>query len=451
MGPSDIPIFHPTLSIFTPLEDDTSLYFGLKTIFFYPILFQCYFGIYHGTILMKYIDCYNILKGIFNLSDDVIHLPDSNMMIRNFDFISDGMNEESGPPESIEKNLIAENYRFRYPVLIPNREAYPKKAIIYLHGLNERNWLKHLPGAMLLAEKTGNPVILFPLSFHINRGMPEWTDIRKMAQPLELRRQTYSQLQEASVLNLPLSERLTERPIRFFTSGYQSARDLLKLKKQIYEGLHPVFVKGTGADIFAYSISCLMMQVLMLSDPQEFLPDSKIVFFAGGSLFSDMNGISKFIMDNVAFARIWEYYGEIISKSCKSVAQKSWFENNRFGRAFTRMLGYGRFDSERVKSFQPYYSNLMVVALKNDQVIPLKGIRRSFGEMFSRSANIHVVDFPYPYIHENPFPVLNRKIDHEVDYAFQSVYLPVAGFFNKIQPTLSLNRKIDQKTTSFPW
>ncbi len=39
---------------------------------------------------------------------------------------------------------------------------------------------------MLLAEKTGNPVILFPLSYHINRGLPEWTDIHRMAGPLEI-------------------------------------------------------------------------------------------------------------------------------------------------------------------------------------------------------------------------------------------------------------------------
>ncbi len=398
---------------------------------------------------MEYFECYQKLKDIFNLSDDVIHIPESDMIIRNFDFISEGIKEELWPPEAIEKNLITENFKFRYPVLIPHPESLHRKAIFYLHGLNERNWLKHLPGAMLLAEKTGNPVILFPLSYHINRGLPEWTDTRRMAEPLEMRRQTYAQLQLASVINLSLSERLTESPLRFFTSGYQSARDLLKLKKQIYEGSHPLFEKGTGTDIFAYSISCMMMQVLMLSDPEDFLPDTKIAFFAGGSLFSHMNGVSKYIMDNVAFAGIWKYYREILSKAGNSVDLKSWFEKNRFGRAFTWMLGYGRYDNEREKSFQSYHSNLFILALKNDSVIPLIGIRQAFGRKFSRSGRIRVVDFPYPYIHENPFPVLNRKIDHEVDQAFRSVFVPVAEFFNNIKPTLSQSRKIDQKTASF--
>jgi len=210
-----------------------------------------------------------------------------------------------------------------------------------------------------------------------------------------------------------------------------------------------LFEKGSGTDIFAYSISCMMMQVLMLSDPEEFQPDTKIAFFAGGSLFSQMNGVSKFIMDNVAFESIWHFYREMIVNAVNRTAMKSWFEKNRYGKAFTWMLGYGKYDRERERSFQPYFSNLLITALKNDSVIPLNGIRLAFGEKFSHSGRLRVVDFPYPCIHENPFPVLYRNIDHEVDQAFKSVFLPVAEFFNNIMPKLSLNRKIDLKSTAF--
>jgi hypothetical protein len=397
---------------------------------------------------MEYFEYYQKLRVIFNLSAEVINIPDSEMIIRNFDFTSEG-NEGSGPPESNEKKQIIENFKFRYPVFIPHSGSLSKKAIFYLHGLNERSWLKHLPGAMLLAEKTGNPVILFPLSYHINRGLPEWTDIHSMAGPLEIRRQTYAQLQHASVINLSLSERLTESPLRFFTSGYQSARDLLKLKKQIHEGSHPLFEKGTVTDIFAYSISCMMMQVLMLSNPEDLLPDTKIAFFAGGSLFSHMNGVSKFIMDNIAFDGMWRYYKEMLANAGDSTALRAWFKHNRFGRAFTWMLGYGRFDKERENSFKSYLSNLFITALKKDSVIPLNGIRLAFGDKFSHSGRIRVMDFPYPYIHENPFPVLSRKIDHEVDQAFRSVFIPIAEFFNNINPARPLSRKVDLEAASF--
>ncbi len=73
-----------------------------------------------------------------------------------------------------------------------------------------------------------------------------------------------------------------------------------------------------------------------------------------------------------------DYYREILSKAGNYLDLKSWFEKNRFGRAFTWMLGYGRYDNEREKSFQSYHSNLFIMALKKDQVIPLKRNKTCF-------------------------------------------------------------------------
>jgi hypothetical protein len=193
----------------------------------------------------------------------------------------------------------------------------------------------------------------------------------------------------------------------------------------------------------------MMMQVLMLKEPENFLPDTRIAFFAGGSLFSQMKGVSRFIMDNVAFAGIWHFYRDILLKKGNSAGLGSWFENNPFGKAFTWMLGYGSNDNEREKSFQSYHSNLIILALKDDTVIPLRGIKQAFGERFSRSGRIRVLEFPYPCNHENPFPVLNRKMDHGVDQAFRTVFVSVADFFMNVKPNASLNREIDQKAAAF--
>ncbi len=38
--------------------------------------------------------------------------------------------------------------------------------------------------------------------------------------------------------NIALSNRLTEEPMRFFNSGYQTALDIIKLMTQIKEGKH---------------------------------------------------------------------------------------------------------------------------------------------------------------------------------------------------------------------
>jgi hypothetical protein len=371
---------------------------------------------------MGYTEQYQQLREIFDLSAAQIPIPGTRMMLCNFSFHSEGFDGESWAP-ALENAPIKENQSFRYPVVVPSGAPKFNRAILYLHGLNERNWFKHLPGACFLAERTGNPVILFPLSHHINRGLPDWADARGMEDPLQVRKQKYIQVKDASVFNLALSERLTALPQRFFTSGYQSAMDLMKLKKELKTGQHPLFARGTKTDIFAYSISCMMLQALMISHSGNLLDESKIVFFAGGSLFSCMNGISRYIMDSVAFTSIQRYYLNLLSDH-----SGSWLQKSRYGRAFSWLIGNGDFDREREKSLQQYQSNLMVIALKNDRVIPVEGIRSAFGKKFCRSERFRIIHFPYSYTHENPFPVLNKNISPQVDSSFVSLYERVSKF-----------------------
>ncbi len=49
---------------------------------------------------MDYLEYYHKLSDIFDLSAEVIQIPDSDVIIRNFNFISERANEESWPPES---------------------------------------------------------------------------------------------------------------------------------------------------------------------------------------------------------------------------------------------------------------------------------------------------------------------------------------------------------------
>ena len=53
---------------------------------------------------------------------------------------------------------IEENRRFTYPVFIPRERRDDRRAILLLHGLNERNWDKYLVWAEYLALNTGKPV-----------------------------------------------------------------------------------------------------------------------------------------------------------------------------------------------------------------------------------------------------------------------------------------------------
>jgi hypothetical protein len=382
---------------------------------------------------MKFIEQYKELKDVFDLDKEIIALPDSHIRIRNYNFKS-VFDIPSDLAIYDEDCCISENNRFRYPVFVPRGNERSSKALIYLHGLNERTWYKHLAGAKLMAEKTNIPVVMFPLSFHINRGLPEWSDSRKMADMLTLRKQRYPDVKEASIINLALSDRLTHFPQRFFVSGLQSTMDLLGLLDQIKSGEHELFEKGAEADIFAYSISCMLLQALMMSKAGEKLDRSRIVFFAGGSVFSYLQGISKFIMDSVAFDSILKFYTGLTLKNSDSSSDRKFagfITGHDFGKAFSTIITPDFRKKEREKKMDKFINNLMVIAMRDDKVIPVDGIRHATGERFSDSGQFRIVHFPYPYSHENPFPVLYDNINLQVDASFHAVYDPAIQFFNR--------------------
>ena len=98
-------------------------------------------------------------------------------------------------------------------------EVITSEAIILLHGLNERNWIKYHTWATEICNNTGKPVILFPISHHMNRAPEDWGNIRSMAGYLK---SSENKQATSSFANVALSERLTEDPLRFFYSGLQT-------------------------------------------------------------------------------------------------------------------------------------------------------------------------------------------------------------------------------------
>ena len=130
---------------------------------------------------------------------------------------------------------ITENITFSYPVFVPTYNK-SRKVIILLHGLNERSWIKYLTWAYYLSEQTNSYVILFPISFHINRSPASWCDPRALYQTLNERKSSQSGVSMLSLANIALSKRLTDDPMRFFNSGYQTVNDIVKLIKLIKRG-----------------------------------------------------------------------------------------------------------------------------------------------------------------------------------------------------------------------
>lgn len=320
---------------------------------------------------------------------------------------------------------IAENNTFSYPVFMPSNPAKRRQAIILLHGLNERNWNKYLTWAYTLAESTARPVILFPIAFHMNRSPEAWSNPREMTGVLMDRRKQWGADASSTFANVALSERLSEDPLRFFTSGQQSAADLLQLVHQLRSGEHPLFEKDSSADFFAYSIGAFLSQILFLENPGGIFSDARLFLFCGGAFFEEMNGVSRLIMDQQAFKRLRNYYiRELDGEMERSHILARALNQTEAGKSFLAMLSAGNLKMFRENVFVKMQKQIQAVALLKDKVIPAGGIMNAL----SRFVNVEVMDFPFPYSHENPFPLFMGKEACMVDRSFGQVFAKAAAF-----------------------
>jgi hypothetical protein len=168
----------------------------------------------------------------------------------------------------------------------------------------------------------------------------------------------------------------------------------------------------------------------MISHPDHFLGKTRIVFFAGGSIFSHIHGMSKFIMDGVAFESIKRFYHNVIRKKYLALQDfRPWLMEHHFGKAFRSLITPEYLKEEREKRMAEFNNSLMVIALRDDRIIPVEGIKLAIGDQFVQSNHFKIVHFPYDYIHENPFPVLYNRIEDQVALAFRSVFETVIRFY----------------------
>jgi hypothetical protein len=385
---------------------------------------------------MDYTEKYHKLRALFNPMVKEKEALDEGICYSSFDFFStettwDDSNQLHHKLPVIQPFLapdksIRENREFSYPVIYPESTTRFKEAILLLHGLNEKHWQKYLVWAWFLAKKTGKPVILFPIAFHMNRTPESWSNPRIMGQLLQNRNKTVGIIPASTFANLALSERLIENPLRFFKSGQQSAGDIVKLLSNINQGNHPLLEKGATVDVFAYSIGAFLAQILFLSNPNELLSESRLFMFCGGAFFDEMDGVSKLIMDQTAFNRLRRFYINDLDNELKhSPLLSDYLNTNPLGQAFSAMLTGSNLRSFRETKFRSMRNRIKSLALKNDHVIPANGIL----DVLDPYKVVNVMDFPYEYSHENPFPVNIPAARHLIDYSFDNVFNEAVTFF----------------------
>lgn len=404
---------------------------------------------------MQYQSLYAEMKDAITYDQDWIRL-DSGLTVRNFDFQSvirhkfpesvetDGIfaivpelnrreRDDVHRLVSVRDADIDENLRFRYHMIMPDTQEQTKNVIVMFHGFNEKQWHKYFPWAAYLAARTGYAVLLFPIAFHMNRAPANWTDIRAMNRVSKVRRTIHGSVIACSLSNVAISTRLHYRPDRFIWSGLESYYDVMDLVEDIRGGLHPAIKADATIDFFSYSVGSFLGQTIMMTNEKGNFSDSRYVMFCGGPVFNRLSPVSKFILDSEASVRLYSYLVEHLESHLRDNDDLRNVLDGEIeeGRIFRSLLNYRDSLAYREEKLRAIHDRLYAVALANDQVVPpyevintLRGSRQDIGTM------VDILDFPYPYRHEDPFPIGESQAD-EVNKGFCLTFDKVAGFLSR--------------------
>jgi len=281
-----------------------------------------------------------------------------------------------------------ENVAFALPLVLPRRSGPFERAIVILHGLNESEYRKFFPWACTLAS-AGFPVVLFPITFLVNRRPRRWM-ANAVTQRCLQERQALPGNTVATRYNTILSERLDRHPERLLLAGRQSHADLIDLVAHVRHGTFTVedghegrllpgrlFTEGTRVDWLAYSIGgYLTLGLLLGAGDTPDLSESRAVLFATGAPFShpdpalNANTLSPFILDGVATERVRQFYGAGATEGLQSNSQERWY------RAIFR-ADHAVLDP----ALQRIRSRLFTIGNTVDTVVPPAGMAETLGPL----------------------------------------------------------------------
>jgi hypothetical protein len=282
----------------------------------------------------------------------------------------------------------AENLAFALPLVLPRRSEPFDRVIIMLHGLNESEYRKFFPWACTLAS-AGLPVVLFPMTFLVNRRPRYWmgnaATQRCLRERLALPGNTV-----ATRYNTILSARLDRYPERLFLGGRQSYGDLLDLVASLRHGRFTLreaeaspllrrrpFVEGTRVDFLGYSIGGYLTLSLLLGEgAKPELAESRAVIFAAAAPFAhanpalNANTLSPFILDGLATQRVRQFYASAAAEPLLKTPQGRWCR--ALFRAEHQVLD---------APLQRLRARLLTIGNTTDTVVPSEGMVETFGTL----------------------------------------------------------------------
>jgi len=405
---------------------------------------------------MDYFELYSLLKNKIDVDDDFVPIDqDSNLF--NISFKSHnysilmGENSYSCPIHpnvtfapyntenegvinheilDIHDSKVLENQEFRYHIFKPSKVDKASEIIIMFHGFNEKYWHKYLPWAKRLMDSTGKTIVLFPVAFHMNRAPHDWSNRRMMYGVCEERKQRFPNVVNSTLSNVAISTRLHSKPERFFWSGLQTYNDVLQLVNQIKSGQHPHIERNASIDIFSYSIGSLLAQILLMTDPEGIFENTKLCMFCGGAVFNRMSPVSKFILDSESNVMLYSFIIEHLESHLKKDQRLCHYFGSEHpeGINFRSMLDYKVMKKYREEIFSNIRDRIMAITLEKDTVVPPYEVANTLqGSARNIPVRVEILDFPYDYKHEDPFPQI-ENYKTMVNQCFNKVFNIASDF-----------------------
>jgi hypothetical protein len=329
---------------------------------------------------------------------------------------------DSHPDAQIDQNL-----RFRYSLVREHTGAGQpvrhRRGLVLFHGLNERSFTKYIPWAYQVWAQTGIPVILFPLSFHINRVLPAWSDLQQMSYDA---RRAIAGNENYHRFNAVISARLGTHPERFFWGAVQSYGDVVDLARIIRSGKHPHFAPDARLDFLGFSAGGYVPLALLLENEEQLFDDSRVVVFASAAAMRDVNLSSHLIVDHAAEVALMKLYVKYLNRLA-TPRMLHWLAAHAEGRWFNHFCGLLPDRTCLDARLRVIGSRILGIANTSDQVMTpgammnsLQGVRRDTG------VRVEELDLG---IHENPFasPDYNMR-DRSAITNFLDVALFGEGF-----------------------
>lgn len=334
---------------------------------------------------------------------------------------------------NINDILIDENRKFNYHILKPKGVDKADKITFIFHGFNEKNWDKYLTWGHAIAERTKSTIIYFPLAFHMQRAPKLWSQNRPMFKLSEMRKKAFSNVIDSSLSNVAISIRLHTQPQRFVWSGLQTYYDIIQFIEEAKAGKNEHISPNFNFDIFAYSIGGFMTQIMKLSNYKGYFDKTKVLLFCSGPVFNRLSPVSKFILDSEANVALYSYLIEHFDSHLKKDPILNHYiqQDHIEGEVFHAMLDFKKMRKLREGLLKKYQNDFYAIALEQDTVIPaFEVINTLNGAYRDIDIPVDVLDFNYPYIHENPFPVTNKDAEL-INQSFHELFDKVGAFFNQ--------------------